>query len=121
VDVILPLETVLCRSQLLQLSRVDILVVFFHPVLDRLGTLPSVDQNTCTGDVVHIRSSHVFQAILKRTKEAGDLPWWQASTKLYPDSVLLMQLNIIWEEVCKLTKVWSFCSQATLPSGWRAW
>ena len=55
-------------------------MVFFHPVLDRLATVPSVDQNTCTQDVVHTQSSHVFQAILNRTKEAGDLPWWQAST-----------------------------------------
>jgi hypothetical protein len=71
VDVMLPLEAVLCHSQL---SKVDMLVVFFHPVLDRLATLPSVDRNTCTGDVVHTQSSHVFQAILNRTKEAGDLP-----------------------------------------------
>jgi len=76
----LPLEAVLCHSQLIQLSKVDMLVVFFHPVLDRLATVPSIDQNTCTGDVVHTQSSHVFQAILNRTKEAGDLPWWQAST-----------------------------------------
>jgi hypothetical protein len=68
------LEAVLCHSQLIQLSKVDMLVVFFHPVLDRLATLPIVDQNTCTGDVVHTQSSHVFQGILNRTEEAGDLP-----------------------------------------------
>jgi len=56
----LPLEAVLCHSQLIQLSKVDMLVVFFHPVLDRLATVPSVDQNTCTQDVVHTQSSHVF-------------------------------------------------------------
>jgi hypothetical protein len=71
--VMLPLEAVLCHSQY-PVVQGDMLVVFFHPILDRLATLPNVDQNTCTGDVVHTQSSHVFQAILNRTKEAGDLP-----------------------------------------------
>lgn len=43
-----------------------------------------------------------------------------AQLKLCPDSMLLMQLKIAWEEVCKLTKAGSFCGQAALPSGWRA-
>lgn len=29
---------------------------------------------------MHTQSSRVFQAILNRTKETGDLPWWLAST-----------------------------------------
>lgn len=70
----LPLQAVLCHSQLVQLSKMDMLVVFFYPVLDRLATLLSVDGNTCAGDVLHTQSSYVFQAILNRTKEAGDLP-----------------------------------------------
>jgi hypothetical protein len=39
----LPLEAMLCHSQLIQLSNVDMLVVSFHRVLDRLATLPIVD------------------------------------------------------------------------------
>lgn len=70
----LPLEAVLCHRQLIQLFKVDLLVVFFHPVRDIVATLPSVDQNTCTGDAVHTQSSYVFHAILNWTKEAGDLP-----------------------------------------------
>jgi hypothetical protein len=42
----LPLEAVLCHSQLIQLSNVDMLVVSFHPVLDKLATLLIVNQNT---------------------------------------------------------------------------
>ena len=57
---VLLVEVVLCHSQLIQLSKVDMLVVFFHPDLDRLDTVPNVDLNICAADVMHTQSRLLF-------------------------------------------------------------
>lgn len=51
------------------------------------------------------------QSLIGQRKLETSLDDRPAQLKLCPDSMLLMQLKIIWEEVCKLTKVGSFAAK----------
>jgi hypothetical protein len=50
----IPVVAVLCYHQLLGLSEVDVLVVFFHHVSNVLGILSNLDLTTPMGNTVYI-------------------------------------------------------------------